>query len=64
MKRKMVSLDKKMVSDFDIAPPPHPHLMQTHLWWICGVAICKIISMFLKDFELGNLFAPCGTIVL
>ena len=60
----MVSLDKKMVSDFDIAPPPHPHLMQTHLCWMSGVYICKIVSMFLQDFELGNLFAPCGTIVL
>ena len=53
-----------MVSDFDIAPPPHPHLMQTHLWWISSTAMYKIVSMFLKDFELGNLFAPRGTIVL
>lgn len=51
MKRKSVSVEKKQVSDFAHFPSTHLHLMQTPLWWMVVMDICKIVSKFLQALD-------------
>ena len=51
MKEKSVSVEKKQVSDFAHFPSPPLHLMQTHLWWMVVMDICKIVSKFLQALD-------------
>ena len=61
---KMVSVEKKQVSDFEHFTSPPLHLIQTHLRCMSCVDMCKIVSRFLQAFEPPlNHVAPRGTIV-
>jgi hypothetical protein len=51
MKENSVSVEKKQVSDFAHFPSPHLHLMQTPLWWMVVMDICKIVSKFLQALD-------------
>ena len=57
-RQKLVSVEKKQVSNFAHFPSPHLHLMQTPLWWLVVVDICKIVSKFLQ--ALGSLSSWCN----